>query len=130
MGKRGPKQGEGGRPQREINWQQIQALCAIQCTLKEIVAVTGVPKTTLERACKRDLGQTFGAWCKEKAENGKASLRRRMFKIAENGNATMCIWLSKNWLGYTDKTEEKVTGEHTTSHKVVIYAPDNGRGPK
>jgi hypothetical protein len=30
------------------------------------------------------------------------SLRRAQFRAAENGNATMLIWLRKQWLGQRD----------------------------
>jgi hypothetical protein len=32
-------------------------------------------------------------------------LRRLQWKLARAGNATMLIWLGKQWLGQTDKVE-------------------------
>lgn len=48
------------------------------------------------------------AW-EDGKENGKASLRRYQFKMAEK-NPTMAIWLGKNWIDQSDKVESKVTG--------------------
>ena len=36
---------------------------------------------------------------------GKISLRRYQFRQAEKGNASLLIWLGKQYLGQTDKQE-------------------------
>ena len=56
---------------------------------------------TLCRWCKTVYGRTFADVYKEKRQGGKASLRRQQFKIAET-NATMAIWLGKQYLGQSD----------------------------
>jgi hypothetical protein len=38
-------------------------------------------------------------------ENGKAKLRDLQFKSAKSGNVTMQIWLGKQYLDQTDKTQ-------------------------
>lgn len=43
--------------------------------------------------------------------SGKASLRRMQFKTAESGNATMQIWLGKQYLGQKDKQDVTVDNE-------------------
>jgi hypothetical protein len=42
----------------------------------------------------------------------KASLRRIQWKLAEAGNATMCVWLGKQLLGQRDKFDDAVTDNH------------------
>jgi hypothetical protein len=39
---------------------------------------------------------------------GRMSLRRKQWKAAEDGNTTMLVWLGKQYLGQSDKSE--VTG--------------------
>lgn len=80
---------------------QFEGLCRIQCTEEEICGVLNCDDATLCRWCKTVYGRTFADVYKEKRQNGKASLRRRQFKIAET-NATMSIWLGKQYLGQSD----------------------------
>lgn len=80
---------------------QFEGLCRIQCTEEEICSVLNCDDATLCRWCKTVYGRTFADVYKEKRQGGKASLRRQQFKIAET-NATMSIWLGKQYLGQSD----------------------------
>lgn len=80
---------------------QFEGLCRIQCTEEEICGVLNCDDATLGRWCKTVYGRTFADVYKEKRQGGKASLRRQQFKIAET-NATMSIWLGKQYLGQSD----------------------------
>jgi len=90
-----------GRPQAEIDLEQVERLAAIDCTEPEIAAVLGIDYATWKRHKKRnpDILETV----ERGKENGKASLRRLQWKTAQEGNATMQIWLGKNRLGQSDK---------------------------
>lgn len=110
-----------GRSLTEIDWPTVDKLCLIQCTGEEIASVLNVSYDTLERACKREQQTKFADYIAQKKEGGKASLRRQQWKLVEAGNATMCIWLGKQYLGQKDKQE--VSGpdggpqEHVTLSK-------------
>ena len=121
--KPGPKPGTGGRPRKSIDWDKVDALCAIHCTRDEISEVLGVGVDALIRASKREKGMDIGEYIARKALRGKMSLRRRQWKSAEAGDRTMLVWLGKQWLGQTDKIEQVGSQDH----KVVVYLPDNGR---
>ena len=60
---------------------------------------------TLNRGLKRDGFGGFTDYFEQKSSFGKASLRRRQYKLAEEGNPTMLIWLGKQWLGQSEKKE-------------------------
>lgn len=94
-----------GRPRKEIDQKQFESLCALQCTLLEICGFFSVTDKTLDSWCKRTYHQTFSEVFKVKREAGKISLRRSQFKIAES-NASMAIWLGKQWLGQKDNISE------------------------
>lgn len=100
-----------GRPRFEINWGQVDSLAKIQCTGEEVASVLGCSIDTLERHCKEKHKDsdgnpiTLAAYLKEKGAGGRASLRRRQFKAAEEGNPTMLIWLGKQYLNQKDKQE-------------------------
>ena len=94
-----------GRPRIEVDWEQFDKLCAIQATLVEISAWFNCCEDTIEARVQEKHGVTFSEYYKSKSAVGKMSLRRQMFKAANAGNITMQIWLSKQYLGMRDKTE-------------------------
>lgn len=96
-----------GRPKKKIDQKQFENLCAIQCTESEICAVLGCCEDTLNAWCKRTYKATFSDTYKEKHQLGKCSLRRTQFKLAEK-NATMAIWLGKQYLGQRDVVEQTI----------------------
>jgi hypothetical protein len=95
----------GGRPRIEINWPDFDRLCEVQCTLAEISAHFGVSEDTIERAVKRDHRVSFADYFAEKRKSGFVSLRRRQYELAMAGNATMLIFLGKQYLGQADKRD-------------------------
>ena len=55
-----------GRPLIEIDWDQVDQLCKIQCTGEEIASVLDISYDTLERSCKRDKGENFADYIGQK----------------------------------------------------------------
>jgi hypothetical protein len=96
---------KGGRPRKEIDQRTFEELCKIQCTLAEIAGVLRVSEDTVERWCEREYGEGFAEVYKKHSAGGKSSLRRQQFALAMKGNATMLIWLGKQYLGQTDRTD-------------------------
>jgi hypothetical protein len=96
-----------GRPLIELDWNKIAAMCKIQCTQEEIAAIYECTIDTLNNQCKKFFNMTFLEFCKEKREDGKASIRRMQYKAAEAGNSALLIWLGKNYLDQSDKSEIK-----------------------
>lgn len=93
-----------GRPKIEIDFAEVDKLCQIQCTGEEIASFFEISYDTLERRCKEQFKVSLAEYIKEKSAKGKSSLRRLQWKAAMNGNVTMLIWLGKQYLGQTDKT--------------------------
>lgn len=96
-----------GRPPIQINQNEFEKLCAINCTLEEIAGWFKCSPDTIERWSKKTYGVTFAEVYKKNSSQGKISLRRKMFETAIGGNVTMMIWLSKQHLGMSDKVEER-----------------------
>lgn len=96
-----------GRPLKEIDRVQFEKLCNLQCTLLEIAGFFNCSDDTIERWCKRTYKTTFAECFKTFSQSGKISLRRTQFKLAER-SAAMAIFLGKQYLGQTDKTEMDV----------------------
>lgn len=107
------------RPKKHINKQQFESLCGIQCTQEEICNVLGVTDKTLTNWCKEEYGKYFSEVFAEKRDLGKASLRRMQWKLAEK-NATMGIWLGKQYLDQKDIIETNIV-----DNKIEVVFTDN-----
>lgn len=97
-----------GRPKIEWTDKQyssIKYMALIHCTQKEMAGVMHVDEDTLNRLIKERYGLSFSEFYEKYSANGNMSLRRAQFKLAEAGNATMQIWLGRQWLGQMDKQE-------------------------
>lgn len=95
------------RPRLEIDVDQFKKLCSIQCTLREIAAYFRVSEDTIQRFCKREFKMTFTEAFDTFSADGKISLRRTQFRMAEH-NPSMAIWLGKQFLGQRDMVENNV----------------------
>ena len=104
-----------GRPSKEFNLKQVEALATAQCTDREIAAVLGCSRSTLAVHKRED--EDFRTAIKRGRESGKASLRRLQWRAAQAGSTTMQIWLGKQWLGQRDRHEVEQTGEVTYTHR-------------
>ena len=93
---------KGGRPRIVIDQELFEKLCALQCTLDEIAGVLSCSADTVERWCVRTYGESFAESFKKHSAEGKMSLRRMQFRLAEK-SAAMAIWLGKQYLGQRDK---------------------------
>lgn len=91
----------------------IMGLGKIQATTKECAAVLSVTEPTYLKF-KADHPEVADAY-RDGVGQGLASLRRRQFKAAEDGNATMLVWLGKQYLGQVDKQEIAQTVDVTVT---------------
>lgn len=91
-----------GRPRKEIDKEEFEKLCALQCTKEEICGWFNITDKTLDAFAKREYDMTYSELYALKRGKGKISLRRAQFRLAET-NATMAIWLGKQYLGQTDR---------------------------
>ena len=104
------------RPKKEIDQKQFENLCGLQCTLEEICGWFDVTDKTLDSWCKRTYNASFSEVFKQKRGNGKISLRRMQWRLAEK-NATMAIWLGQQYLDQRDIVEQNITSDGV---KVII----------
>ena len=102
-----------GRPRAQIDTEQFEKLCGLQCTKEEICDWFSVSDKTLDNWCRdhykdeNDIPMTFSAVFAEKRSSGKISLRRMQWRLAEK-NAAMAIFLGKNYLGQKDNPDFNV----------------------
>ena len=88
-----------GRPKKIIDYETVEKLGNIHCTQEEIAAILDISVRTLQRDSE------FCRIYKQSTANSKKSLRRLQWNKAEEGNATILIWLGKQMLGQRDNPE-------------------------
>lgn len=93
---------KAGRPKIQIDWDEFDKLCQLQCTQKEIASWFNCTDETIQNRCKAEKGLDFSVYYAQKADGGKISLRRTQWQHAEK-NVAMAIWLGKQWLGQSEK---------------------------
>ena len=108
---RTPNQYKAGQPKKEIDWEVVKKLCIMQCTIEEIADFLDMTPDTLEAATKELWGVTPSVAFKPWRGTGRCSMRRKQWKLADT-NASMAIWLGKQYL------DQKDTYENNNNHIV------------
>lgn len=88
-----------GRKPLDIDEKLVYRMATIHCTTQEIASVCGCSPDTLERR--------FAGIMQQGRDQGKMSLKRKMFELALDGNVTLLLWLSKQHLGYREPKNEE-----------------------
>lgn len=99
----------GGRPKIEIDPKRVQDYASLGAKNNEIATMLECSTDTLERRFAAELAKGRASL--------KFSLRRWQLENAKNGNATMQIWLGKQYLEQTDKVEIEQEIEVNTNFK-------------
>jgi len=92
-----------GRPKKyNIDTEDVERLAGFGCTNIEIASWFGCDESHIRK--------NYSEYLTKGREKGKIRLRQIQWKLAMGDedtppNATMLIWLGKNLLGQTDKTE-------------------------
>lgn len=100
-----------GRPPKQIDKNEFEKLCGLQCTHDEICSWFDISHKTLEKWCKENYGETFSQVFAQKRGKGKIALRRAQFQAAEKGNVAMLIWLGKQYLGQVETPQDNIEVE-------------------
>ena len=93
------------RPRKEIDMEKVKRMCGIMCTAEEVASVLEISVDTLDRRLKEEFDCGYAEFFKRYSGTGKVSLRRWQFEAAKKGSNAMLIWLGKQYLGQTDKSE-------------------------
>ncbi len=88
------------RPKKQVDEKVVVEAAGLMCTDEEIATLVGM--------CVDTLVNRFSELLEKGRAKAKESLRRTQWKLANEGNPTMCIWLGKQYLGQTDKAEARI----------------------
>lgn len=109
----------------EIDKEEFEKLCELQCTEKEIAAFFGVSTAGVGKWCRRtywdDDGNpmNFEQVFEEKRQAGFISLRRSNWKLIKQGNVPLNIFYSKNYLGLSDNPSGTIDDGVTVNVNIV-----------
>jgi len=105
------EKGKPGRPVTPIDIELVQKLAQIHCTKREIASIVGCHVETLDH-------ERFSEVLQKGFDEGKMSLKRKMFEVAMKGNCAMLIWLSKQHLGMKERSAEEI---NQANYTVIIH---------
>lgn len=91
----------------KIDWDLVDKGLECGSTTTSIANKLGVHHITLQRRCEIEKEMSWKQYKQLKKTKGNDTLREKMYEVAMNGNVTMLIWLSKNWLGFSDKVTQE-----------------------
>ena len=87
-----------GRPKKyNIQKEKVEQLASFGCTNTEIASFFGCDVSLITK--------TYSQFLTKGRDKGKIRLRQLQWKSAEKGNTAMLIWLGKQILNQTDKSE-------------------------
>lgn len=112
-----------GRKRKVLNAtgvRVVEALARVMCTEEEIAACLGVKIDTLHAPHNENV---FLGALEKGREHGKMSLRRHQFELSKT-NATMAIWLGKQYLGQRDVVVNENTVETSEEHNITLVFAD------
>lgn len=105
-----------GRPEIVIDWKKVGQYLQAQCNATGIATLFGCSVDTLYTRCKKDNKMEFTAFRQQKEAEGKELLRLKLYDLAMSGNLTACIWLSKQYLGFSEQIEQTITVPQVQIH--------------
>lgn len=98
-----------GRKKANIDWDKVGKMLEAGAFARGIAATIGIDEATLYRRCERDNKISFATLRQQKVAQGDEGLRTVQYDVAMGGDKTMLIWLGKQRLGQSDKSEVSQT---------------------
>jgi len=94
-------------PEKSIVFEQILYWIDFQATQEEVAGSFHVSVETLNARLLERFGLTYSELLKRCGGQAKLALRRNQF-VQSKTNATMAIWLGKQWLGQRDHEKDQL----------------------
>ena len=100
-----------GRKALTINWTLVDEMLSDFCNGTEVADALGIDRHTLERKIKAEFKVPLGTYKAQKRASGARTLRQKQMEIAKGGDRVMLIWLGKQYLDQSDRTDHTSKGE-------------------
>ena len=95
-----------GPPNKDIDFELFEMLCADWCTTEEIAARLKIHANTLRKKVIDRYGEDYSVVYKRMFDAGTPSFRRER-RVLSKRNANMSIWLGKIHLGEKEHLEKE-----------------------
>lgn len=119
-----------GRPEIEIDMEQLEALCRMKPTLYDCARFFKCSEDTIERRIKERFNITFAEFRDQSMVHTKYDLIRKAITKAET-DTKMHVFALKNLADWREKTDLTSGGkEMAPPAQVTIILPSNGREGK
>ena len=113
----------GKIPPKQIILEEVYYWMDIGATQEEIAGAFRVGCRTLNEKLKEHTGLNFSQLKEKICGGAKINLRHNQYKMSEK-NASMSIWLGKNWIGQTD---DKGRDQALETFASLLKAADEGK---
>jgi hypothetical protein len=114
-----------GAKKKQIDYKVLEALCRLNCTDAELAVGLGISIDTITR--RKQTSRKFRAIYDQGREMGRISLRRLQWGSATRGNIAMQIWLGKQLLGQSDRSEFTGAGGAPLVPIEIVVMSDKSR---
>lgn len=108
-----------GRPSIDIDFEELEKLCGLQCTIEELASWFNCSIDTIENKVKMQYGVNFSEFFKRFKNKGKVSLRRKQMQVAMSGDTKLLIHLGRHHLDQVDR--QKIESDNTTKVVELSY---------
>jgi IS30 family transposase len=88
-------------------WEKVDKFLMCHCSVTQAARAIGISDDTLRRRIKEKFDILPKDYKKLKASEGKSNLKVKQYEMAMEGDKAMAIWLGKQWLKQSDKSEVK-----------------------
>lgn len=121
-----PKLRKRGRPKFVPNWDQVQRLCHIHCSIEEIAWFSGASLLTMNTHCMKDHQMTMQEFWNKHSAGGKMSIRRKQYTVATEGKGSVAMlkWLGMNWLHQANRVSIQDAGLEQPDQGEKYTAPE------
>lgn len=115
-----------GKRKATITLHALESLAAKGINQAELAKMYGLTESRISQILSDPESPERQAWDRGQA-NLHQSLKEKQLELALGGNAVMCIWLSKQYLGFADKREDK---QQVDVNVAVQYIAAWGKSPQ
>ena len=115
-----------GKPPTNLDLEELEKLCGLQCTMEEMGAWFGLNARTMKVKASQP---KYREVMQRGYAKGRISVRRNQMKLLEEGNATMGVWLGKQLLGQRDDPRDAPAAGGSCPPFIVEIAVD-GQPPR
>ena len=109
------------RPPKDLDLDMLERLAAVSLSQDEIGAIMGMTSRTIRR--KLSSSKMARDAYDRGYERCKASLKRKQFEMAMDGQPTLLVWLGKQHLGQRDESRVQAQVDANVTTKTVDVPP-------